>query len=79
MNYEEIEFGAKGIIKVNSPEGVLKITTSDLKTQLIRIEAVNTLLKAGKSVKSHVKDNEVLKELTTKISGEIEIVSFETI
>jgi hypothetical protein len=77
IDYKDYDFGVKGIIKVNSPEGVVKITTSGLKETLMRIQAVNVLLKEGKSVKSKIKDDEVLKELIQKISGEIEVLSHE--
>lgn len=79
MSYEEIAFGVSGVIKVNSPKGVLKITTPDLKTTLLRIEAANVLLSKGKNVQAHIKDDKVLKELIQKVSGVIEIVSFETV
>ena len=79
MSYEKIQFGVTGIIRVNSPDGVLKITTPDLKATLLRIEAVNILLSNGQNVKSRIKDDEVLKDLIQKISGVIEIVSFETV
>jgi len=79
MRYEEIKFNLEGIIQVNSPEGVLKITTSDLKTTLLRIDAVNILLGQGRCVKTHIEDDEVLKEIVTKVSGEIEIVSYKLI
>jgi hypothetical protein len=79
INYEKYGFGVKGIIKVNSPEGVLKITTSGLKETLMRIEAINALRSLGKNVTSKVKDDEMMKELIQKISGEIEILSHEAI
>lgn len=77
MNYEEYDIGVKGIIKVNSPEGVLKITTSGLKETLINIQAINVLRSLGKNVTSKVKGNNALEELTQKISGAIEVLSHE--
>lgn len=77
IDHKDYAFGVKGIIKVNSPEGVLKITTSGLKETLMRIQAVNVLIKEGQNITSHVKDDEVLKELIQKISGEIEVLSHE--
>lgn len=73
--YDEYEFCVKGIIEVNTPEGVQVITTSGIKETLLRIDAVNTLRRAGRSVTSKVKDDKVLKELTEKISGDIEVIS----
>ena len=77
MDYEEYDFNVKGIIKVDSPEGVLKITTSGLKETLIKIQAINILRRAGKNVTSKVKGDKVLEELIQKISGEIEVLSHE--
>ncbi len=77
MNYEEYDSDVKGIIKVNSPEGVLKITTSGLKETLIRIQTINVLRSLGKNVTSKVKGDSVLEELIQKISGEIEVLSHE--
>lgn len=77
MDYKEYDFDVKGIIKVNSPEGVIKITTSGLKETLIRIQAVNVLRRAGKNATSKVKGDKVLEELIKKISGEIEVLSHE--
>ncbi len=77
INYEDYGVGVRGVIKVNSPEGVLKITTSELKETLMRIQAVNVLLREGQNVASHVNGDEALKELIQKISGEIEVLSHE--
>lgn len=78
IDYEEYNFNVKGIIEVNSPEGVVKITTSGLKETLIRIQAVNVLRKAGKNVTSKIKGDKVLEELVQKISGDIEVLSHKT-
>lgn len=76
-NYEDYDFNVKGIIKVNSSEGVIEITTSGLKETLIRIQAVNLLRRAGKNVTSKVKGDKVLEELIKKNHGEIEVLSHE--
>ena len=67
INYEEYDFNVKGIIEVNSPEGILKITTSGLKETLIRIQAINVLRKAGKNITSKIKGDKVLEDLVQKI------------
>ena len=77
MDYEKYDFGVKGIIEVNSPEGIQIITTSGLKETLIRIEAVNVLRRGGKKVDSKIKGDKVLEELVQKISGDIEVLSFK--
>jgi len=79
MDYDEYNFNIKGIIKVNSPEGVISITTPKLKEALYSIEAFNKLLELGKSTKSAVKGNGLLEPLTQKISGKIEIISHKAI
>lgn len=79
MDYDEYDFNIKGIIKVNSPEGALSITTPQLKEGLYTIEAFNKILELGKNTKSTVKDNKLLEQLTQKISGKIEIISHEVI
>lgn len=77
--YDEYDFNIKGIIKVNSPEGIISITTPQLKEGLYNIEAFNKLLELGKNTKSIVKGNKILEPLTQKISGKIEIISHEAI
>ena len=47
--YEELEFNKSGAISIKTPKGVAKITTSGLKEELLKIEAVNVLRKAGKN------------------------------
>ncbi|MCT7620485.1 hypothetical protein [Aliarcobacter butzleri] len=79
INYEEYDFNVKGIIEVNSTEGILKITTSGLKETLIRIQATNVLRKAGKNITSKIKGDKVLEELVQKIPGEIEVLSHKII
>lgn len=79
INYEEYDFNVKGIIEVNSPEGILKITTSGLKETLIRIQAINVLRKAGKNITSKIKGDKVLEDLVQKIPGEIEVLSHKII
>jgi len=79
MDYDEYDFNIKGIIKVDSPEGVISITTPQLKEALYNIAAFNKLLELGKSTKSTVKGNKLLEPLTQKISGKIEIISHEAI
>ena len=79
IDYEEYDFNVKGIIKVNSPEGVIEIKTPQLKEGLLSIEAINRLLELGKSIKSRVKGNKLLEPLTQKISGKIEIISHEAV
>jgi len=79
MDYDEYDFNIKGIIKVNSPEGVISITIPKLKYALYNIEAFNKLLELGKNTKSTVKGNKLLEQLTQKISGKIEIISHEAI
>ncbi|WP_193149890.1 hypothetical protein [Sulfurimonas sediminis] len=44
MDYDEYDFNIKGIIKVDSPEGVISITTPQLKEALYNIAAFNKLL-----------------------------------
>lgn len=48
MSYDEYDFNVKGIIEVNSLEGIMEITTSGLKETLLRIEATNVLRRGGK-------------------------------
>ena len=79
MNYDEYNFNIKGIIKVNSPKGVMSITIPKLKEALYTIEAFNKLLELGENTKSTVKGNQLLEQLTQKISGRIEIISHEAI
>ena len=79
INYEEYDFNVKGIIEVNSPEGILKITTSGLKETLIRIQAINVLRKAGRNITSKIKGDKVLEDLVQKIPGEIEVLSHKII
>lgn len=79
INYEEYDFNVKGIIEVNSTEGILKITTSGLKETLIRIQTTNVLRKAGKNITSKIKGDKVLEELVQKIPGEIEVLSHKII
>ena len=79
IDYEEYDFNVKGIIEVNSPEGILKITTSGLKETLIRIQAINVLRKAGKNITSKIKGDKVLEDLVQKIPGEIEVLSHKII
>jgi hypothetical protein len=81
MNYDSYDFKAKGIIEVNLPEGVLKITTSALKETLLRIEAINLLRKAGKNITPAIKGDKVFEELVQKIPDDkdIEILSHKLI
>lgn len=79
INYEEYDFNVKGIIEVNSPEGILRISTSGLKETLIKIQATNVLRNAGKNITSKIKGDKVLEELVQKIPGEIEILSHKVI
>ena len=79
MSYDEYDVNVKGIIEVNSPEGIMEITTSGLKETLLRIEATNVLRREGKSVASKIKGDKVLEELVQKISGDIEILSHKAI
>jgi hypothetical protein len=79
MSYDEYDFNVKGIIEVNSLEGIMEITTSGLKETLLRIEATNVLRRGGKSVASKIKGDKVLEELVQKISGDIEILSHKAI
>ena len=79
MSYDEYDVNVKGIIEVNSPEGIMEITTSGLKETLLRIEATNVLRRGGKSVASKIKGDKVLEELVQKISGDIEILSHKAI
>ena len=79
MDYDEYDFNIKGIIKVNSPEGVISITTPQLKEALYNIAAFNKLLELGKNTTSTIKGNKLLEPLTQKISGKIEIISHEAI
>ena len=79
MSYDEYDFNVKGIIEVNSPEGIMEITTSGLKETLLRIEATNVLRRGGKSVATKIKGDKVLEELVQKISGDIEILSHKAI
>ena len=75
--YEELEFNKSGVISINTPKGVAKITTSGLKEELLKIEAVNVLRKAGKNITSKIKDDEALKKLVELIDGDIEVLSYE--
>jgi len=77
FNISNMEFGVKGIVRVNTKKGIASFETSDLKTVLAKIEAFNVLLELGKSTKKHVKDDELLKQLTDMIDGTIEVVSAE--
>jgi len=81
MDYDNYNFNAKGVIEINSPEGVLKITTSGLKETLLRIEAINVLRRAGKNITSKIKGDKVLEELVQKIPNDkdIEIISHKLI
>jgi len=54
--YDEYEFCVKGIIEVNTPEGVQVITTSGIKETLIRIDTVNELRRVGRNITSKVKN-----------------------
>jgi len=76
-NYSGYAFGITGIIKVNSPEGIQKITTPDLKETLMIIDAINILRRKGQNVKKQIKDDRLLTELTQKIFGDIEVISHE--
>lgn len=77
IDFQKYDDGVKGIIEVNSPEGVIKITTPELKETLQRIQAINILRKAKKNVSSLVKGEKALEALTQKILGEIEVLSHE--
>lgn len=79
MSYDEYGFNVKGIIEVNSPEGIKKVETSGLKETLLRIEATNVLRREGENVVSKIKGDKVLEELVKKISGDIEILSHKAI
>ena len=45
--------------------------------ELLKIEAVNVLRKAGKNITSKIKDDEALKKLVELIDGDIEVLSYE--
>lgn len=79
IDYEKYDFNVKGIIEVNSPEGVISFETSDIKKRLYGIAAVNKLLELGKNVTKTVKGDSILEQLIQKIPGQIEIISAKAI
>ena len=75
----DYDFNVKGVLEINSPEGVMKITTSGLQEMILRISAINVLRREGKSVKAKIKGDKALEQLIQKISGDIEIISHKAI
>ncbi|MFW0695677.1 hypothetical protein ACN09X_04715 [Aliarcobacter butzleri] len=75
MDYDKYKFNVKGIIRINSPKGIITITTPRLKETLLQIEAINILRGLNKDVESTVKGNKSLEELVKIIDGHIEILS----